>query len=100
MTSAGVDVRMPGVDELRAAIADTDRDIVALIAQRLDLVRSLGREKSRCGVPTADPAREAAVLRSVAAGARAAGLAEEPVREVFWCLIEMCRSAQLREQRL
>lgn len=99
MTS-GVDIRMPGVDELRAAIADTDRDIVALIALRLDLVRTLAGEKTRCGVPTADPAREAAVLRSVASCARSAGLAEEPVREVFWCLIEMCRTAQLREQRM
>ena len=98
MTVGNGNVRMDRVDELRAAIADTDRDIVALVARRLELVRTLGTEKVRCGVPTADPVREAAVLRSVATCARAAGLEAEPVRDMFWCLIEMCRSAQLREQ--
>ena len=87
------------VEELRASIAGADREIVALIARRLELVRSLGAEKARQGLPTADPAREAAVLRNVSEAARAAGVAEESVRDVFWCVIDMCRTAQLREQR-
>lgn len=97
MTEAGTQTRR--VEELRASIANADREIVALIAQRLELVRALGEEKRRYGLPAADPAREAAVLRNVAAAAREAGMAEEPVRDVFWCLIDMCRTAQLREQR-
>jgi chorismate mutase / prephenate dehydrogenase len=89
----------PHVEELRASIVQADREIVALIAHRLELVRALGEEKARHGLPTADPAREAAVLRNVSEAARAAGMPEEAVRDVFWCVIDMCRTAQLREQR-
>lgn len=88
----------PHVEELRASIAHADREIVAMIAHRLDLVRALGEEKARQGLPAADPAREAAVLRNVSEAARASGMPEEPVRDVFWCVIDMCRTAQLREQ--
>jgi chorismate mutase/prephenate dehydrogenase len=90
---------MHSVEALRSAIEETDRDIVALIARRLDLVHTLGAEKDRCGLAAADPAREAAVLRSVASLARSAGIDEERVRDIFWCVIEMCRTAQLRAQR-
>lgn len=99
MTGGSGEATVHSVEELRSAIEDTDRDIVALIAHRLDLVRTLGAEKDRCGLATADPAREAAVLRSVSSLARAAGVDEERVRDIFWCVIEMCRTAQLREQR-
>jgi chorismate mutase len=93
------ETQMQHVQELRAAIADTDQEIVALIARRLELVRTLGVAKARRGLPIADPAREAAVLRAVTASARAAGIDEERVREMFWCVIDACRSVQLREQR-
>ncbi|HEX2168443.1 MAG TPA: chorismate mutase [Longimicrobiales bacterium] len=91
------ETRMEHVQELRAEIARADQEIVGLLARRIALVRKLGGEKERCGLATADPAREAAVLRSVAASARVAGLDEERVRELFWCVIEMSRSVQLRD---
>jgi chorismate mutase len=87
-----------GVRRLREEVARTDQEIVGLIARRLELVRALGEEKARCGLPTADPAREAAVLRAVGSAARDAGLDEERVRELFWCVIDMSRSVQLRER--
>ena len=99
MTVNGDGTAMHNVEELRAAIADTDRGIVELIARRLALVRTLGAEKDRCGLATADPAREAAVLRSVASLARSAGIDEELVRDIFWCVIELSRTAQLQAQR-
>lgn len=82
------------VEALRAEIACADHGIVALIARRLQLVRVLGAEKARRGIATADPAREAAVLRAVAEAARSADMDEERIREIFWCIIDMSRAAQ------
>lgn len=92
------EIHMQNVHQLREQIGDTDREIVALLARRLELVRRLGHEKARCGLATSDPAREAAVLRSVAAAARDAGLDAERVRELFWCVIGMSRAVQLRDR--
>lgn len=91
------DTHTPSVEQLREQIGATDREIVALLASRLELVRRLGREKASCGLATSDPAREAAVLRAVAAAAREAGLDAESVREMFWCVIGMSRAVQLRD---
>lgn len=93
-----IDTATHEVERLRAGVARTDQEIVSLIARRLELVRALGEEKARCGLPTADPAREAAVLRAVGEAARDTGIDEERVREVFWCIIEMSRTVQLRDR--
>ena len=95
---SGEEPGMREVERLRDEVARTDQEIVRLIARRLELVRTLGEEKSRCGLPTADPAREAAVLRAVGTAARDAGLDEERIRELFWCVIDMSRSVQLRDR--
>lgn len=92
------DTHMERVEQLREQIGDTDREIVAQLARRLELVRRLGHEKARCGLATSDPAREAAVLRAAAAAARDAGLDPERVRELFWCVIGMSRAEQLRDR--
>lgn len=82
------------LDAARSAIAQTDREIIALIARRLTLAMAVGAAKEERGLPVCDPAREAAVLREAASAARIAGLDEEEVRQVFWCLVAMCRRAQ------
>lgn len=92
------EAHMQQVERLREQVGDTDREIVALLARRLELVRTLGHEKARCGLATSDPAREAEVLRSVAASAREAGLDPERVRELFWCVIGMSRAVQLHDR--
>jgi chorismate mutase len=50
--------------------------------------------KHAAGMPLLDPPREAAVVRRAAALARAAGLPDEEVREIFWRVIGLCRSLQ------
>jgi chorismate mutase len=79
---------------LRTSIEQIDQRIIDLITERVDLSRQVGTLKRTAGLPTLDPAREAAVLRRVAAQARAAQLPDEPVREIFWHVIALCRSAQ------
>jgi chorismate mutase len=82
------------LDVARGEIEATDREIVALIARRLGLARAAGATKQARGLPVWDPAREAAVLRVVATEAREQQLDPEAVRQVFWCIIGLCRGAQ------
>ena len=82
------------LSRLRTNIEQLDQRIIDLIGERVDLSRQVGELKRAAGLPTLDPAREAAVLRRVAGQARAAQLPDEPVREIFWHVIALCRSAQ------
>lgn len=47
------------MDELRARISATDREIVALVNRRLELVAELKRYKDEHGIAFVDPEREA-----------------------------------------
>ena len=87
----------PGADlaRLRTEIETIDRTLVKLIAERVALARAIGFQKRSAGLPTLDPAREAAIIRRSGILARDAGLGEEDVREIFWHLVGLCRRAQL-----
>jgi monofunctional chorismate mutase len=82
------------VERLRGEIERLDRAIVDLIAERVRLARAVGAAKRAAGVPTLDPAREAAVIRRAGSEARDRGLADEAVREIFWHIIGLSRRAQ------
>ena len=51
--------------------------------------------KGVLGLPTLDPAREAAVVRRAGELARDAGLDGDDVRYIFWHLIGLSRRAQM-----
>jgi chorismate mutase len=90
---------LPSVDgveleALRAEIGRVDEAIVFLIDERLRLARRVGELKRTVGLRVLDPGREAAVVRRAGALARDRGLDDEAIREVFWRLIEMARTAQ------
>jgi chorismate mutase len=90
---------LPAVDgveleAVRAEIGRVDEAIVFLIDERLRLARRVGELKRTGGLRVLDPGREAAVVRRAGALARDRGLDDEAIREVFWRLIEMARSAQ------
>jgi chorismate mutase len=82
------------VERLRDAIAELDRRLVDLIVERIHLAQEIGVAKQRAGIPTLDPAREAAVVRAAAERARTSGLNDEGVRDLYWRLIALCRGAQ------
>ena len=86
------------VAEVRARIEAVDRRLVALVAERLELARRIGGLKRRTDSATLDPGREAAVIRHAVENGRELGLPEEPVRQLFWTLVGLCRSAQLEER--
>jgi chorismate mutase len=81
--------------ELRGEIERIDRQLIELIAERVRLAREVGAVKSELGIPTLDPAREAAVVRRAGVLAREAGVGAEDVRYIFWHLIGLSRRAQM-----
>jgi chorismate mutase len=83
-----------GLDDVRRRIEQIDAGIVAALAERLRLAHVAAAAKRSAGLPTLDPPREAAVVRRAADLAREHGLPDEPVREIFWQVIELCRRAQ------
>lgn len=89
---------MTGVEALRARIAALDTQIVECIAERVEVARHIGAVKRDAGGATLDPGREAAVIRHAVEVARSHGLPAEPVREIFWALMELCRTTQLEER--
>jgi chorismate mutase len=83
---------------IRSQIEGIDRELVALIARRIDLARRVGEAKREEGLPTLDPSREAEVVSRAGQLARDAGLDEESIRAIFWHLVETSRRVQ-REER-
>lgn len=85
------------IEELRAQIERIDRELVTLVGQRVEVARRVGSAKRAAGLPTLDPAREAAVLRRAAELARESHLAEEDIRSIFWNVMAISRRAQTEE---
>jgi monofunctional chorismate mutase len=85
------------LSRLREEIERIDRALIGLIAERVQIARSVGTAKRATGLPTLDPAREAAVVRRAGVLAREVGLDDEDVRYIFWHLIGLSRRAQMEE---
>src|SRR5262245_20823810 len=73
----------PELDKLRADLDDIDRNLVELIARRLDTVTPGGQANRDSATPVRDVERERAVLASVEAVARRNGISGDLVRRVF-----------------
>lgn len=85
------------LDSLRVEIERIDRELIDLIARRVELGRVVGQAKRRQGMAILDPAREAAVVRRAGVLARETGLQDEDVRYIFWHLIGLSRRAQMED---
>ena len=84
----------PELTRCREEIERIDDEIIALLAQRMQLGKRTGELKREAGLPILDPTREAAVIRRISGAARDAGLPGEPIREIFWQIVGMSRRAQ------
>ena len=82
------------LEELRMRILEVDEALVELVGERKALVLEIGRIKGELGLPVLDPAREAAVVRRVAALAREKGVDEELTRDVIWRIMASARGDQ------
>ena len=83
--------------ERRREIEHIDRQLVELLAKRVQAGKEIGALKRVAGLPTVDPAREAEVIRRAGELARASGIPNEPVRAIFWQIIGLSRRAQVDE---
>ena len=94
--------RPPGptddVAGLRREIEALDRTLLEIVADRVQLARRIGQSKRGRDAATLDPGREAAVIRRAVETGRQLDLPEEPVRQLFWTLVGLCRAAQLEER--
>lgn len=89
---------MSTVEQLRAQIAALDEEIVRCIAERVEIAGRIGALKRDAGGSVLDPGREAAVIRHAVGAAREHSLPVEPVREIFWMVMQLCRTAQVEER--
>ena len=90
----GRDAAVEALARCRRDIETLDREIIGLLAKRVSRSKEIGALKRIAGLPTLDPAREADVIRRAASVARDHGLADEKVRDIFWHIIGLSRSAQ------
>lgn len=74
---------------IRSEIDRVDQTLVDLIARRAALARSTAPLKAAGGHPFRDHRREAGLVRRAAALARKRGIDPEPVRAIFWRLVEL-----------
>ena len=82
----------------RSEIAAIDSEIVQLLKKRLDVAIKTGPLKRELGIPILDPSREATVIRTAVESARELGLPEEDVRDIFWHILKVSRTAQQEDK--
>ena len=82
--------------ELREQIDRVDHDLVTALAARFRLAEQVGTLKRDTGMLPLDPRREAEIVRSVCDVARAEGIPDEGVRQIFWAVIDYCGEGVLK----
>lgn len=80
----------PVVAELREQVTRVDRELLAALNRRLEVVRRLHDHKQVRGLPLRDPGREAALLADLAA-INTGPLSERGVAEFFGQVLELTR---------
>jgi prephenate dehydrogenase len=86
--------RSPALREVRDHIDGLDRELVALLARRMELVLRAGRAQAELHLPIHDPEREASQLQARREWAKASNLDPQGVEEVFRAVLRSSRSAQ------
>lgn len=85
---------------LRERIDQVDHALVSALAARYRLAEEVGILKGGSGLAVLDPAREAEIVRRAGEAARAEGLPEEGVRQLFWAVLDYCREGVRGRHRL
>ena len=85
------------IGPLREEIDRLNREIVGLLAQRVDVALRIGEVKTRHGRPVVDKSREALVYERVRGLAEGIGLNMDGVERVFREIIALCTRVQKEE---
>ncbi len=86
--------RSTALQETRHHIDALDRELLDLLARRMELARRAAKAKAALGTPVLDGAREAALLGARKAWAAESGLDEGGVEEVFRAILRLSRRTQ------
>ena len=84
---------MTELEKAREKIDDTDRKLLDLIAERMQIAKEVAAYKIRHGLPVLDEVREQQVLQSRTAAAAQRGL-PDGIRDVFRAVMRMSRQYQ------
>lgn len=79
----GAEDKAPGLRPLREQIDQLDRQVLELLARRMEVVREVAAVKKSEGVPIRDFARERAILDDRCARAAELGLPEAPIESIY-----------------
>lgn len=87
---------MDTLNELRTQIDQVDRQLLQLLAQRLELVKQVGEVKHQQGLPIYVPEREAEMLNARRAEAETLGISADLMEDV---LRRIMRESYARENQ-
>ncbi len=82
------------LERVRSRVDALDERIVALLAERARLARAEALVRRGRGEPVEDPGRDAEMVRNAARRARSLDLDEEPVRRIYWRVVELAQAAR------
>jgi isochorismate pyruvate lyase len=82
-----------GIDDVRAGMDALDREIVRLVAERVEYVRAAAKFKTS-SASVADKERMAAVLRTRREWAEAVGLSGDVIEGIYRELVNYCVSEE------
>lgn len=86
--------RSPQLKEVRDVIDGIDRELLDLLARRLELARRAARAKAELGTPVLDPTRESRLLEDRRAWAGEMGIDAAGVEDVFRAVLRLSRRSQ------
>lgn len=92
---AGTETAPPGLKDVRERIDAVDRELVALLARRAQLVKDAARVKTEHGLPFPDPERESSMLTTRREWASQAGLNTRALDDVFRAVLRVTRDSAL-----
>lgn len=86
----------PELLAIRSELAKKDQELVALLAERMRLIREVARVKAARGAPAFDREREGAHLGDLLSKAAEVGVPDDVIRDVFGRLFAASRLEQRR----
>jgi len=88
---------MKTIEELRSQIDKLNREIVELLAKRMEVAGEIAEYKRQRGLPVHVPEREKQVIENVKNLAKEKGLDEKMIEDVFMKIIEHTRNSENKQ---
>lgn len=88
---------MKTIEELRAEIDRINREILELLAKRMEVAQEIAEYKKQRGLPVHVPEREKQVIENVKSLAKEKGLDEKMIEDVFLKIIEHTRNSENKQ---